>query len=511
MEFNYRYINGKSPLYFTVVNVGNMREFLLELSAHAQMMWDYDSYDTDRFVEEYSERYFGKEHAAAIAQLYKDFYDAYWQPKPTEFEGMERQFLFQDLRYARVFDHVLDNPFYQDGIPDLNPLHEIGYERMPGRTFRLDFQHNDAENQVDTILNGMQKTIPRFESVAERSSEMMSLLDDDKKVFFNDNLRVFSYYMTHLSKTLYHFMYAYKHQADNDVLIKNLDLAYSEAVRAEQYLHEAQHGVFSTWYADADPLDRTFQIDALQESILRLKQEAIERLPSAVYAWDDLDVETRETGERRQVFKGSTDAFEYLQVHASTVEPGTAVHAAHTHDDREELIIIKEGIMEFSLNGESSILPAGSVALALPGDPHGLRNAGDIPATYYIIRWRTKEPGGTANSEAASVTANWDELEFKETSKGGRRSIMRIPTSMLAEFEIHTTMLNEGMKSHDQHTHVEDEIIIVRYGQVEEMIDGKPHEAGPGSVIFLESDLPHGIRNIGEGPCEYYAFKWKLR
>jgi len=30
MEFNYRYINNKSPLYFSVVNVGNMREFLLD-------------------------------------------------------------------------------------------------------------------------------------------------------------------------------------------------------------------------------------------------------------------------------------------------------------------------------------------------------------------------------------------------------------------------------------------------------------------------------------------------
>jgi (S)-ureidoglycine aminohydrolase len=99
---------------------------------------------------------------------------------------------------------------------------------------------------------------------------------------------------------------------------------------------------------------------------------------------------------------------------------------------------------------------------------------------------------------------------MKEISKGGRRSIMRVPTSMLAEFEIHTTMLNEGMKSHDQHTHTEDEIIIVRYGQVEELIDGQAHQAGPGSVIFLESDLPHGIRNIGESPCEYYALKWKL-
>ena len=60
MEFNYRYVNKKSPLYFSVVNMGNMREFLLEISAHAAMLWDYDSYDTDRFMEAYCAQYFGE-------------------------------------------------------------------------------------------------------------------------------------------------------------------------------------------------------------------------------------------------------------------------------------------------------------------------------------------------------------------------------------------------------------------------------------------------------------------
>jgi len=231
---------------------------------------------------------------------------------------------------------------------------------------------------------------------------------------------------------------------------------------------------------------------------------------SAVYAWDGPEVEQTSTGERRRFFKGSTGGFEYIEVHASTVAPGKGMHGAHTHDDREELIIVKEGTVEQTINGESRILPPGSVTLALPGDSHGISNAGDTPATYYIIRWRTKEPNGAPDPAATSLSANWDELEFRETSKGGRRSIMRVPTSMLAEFEIHTTMLNEGMKSHDPHVHIEDEIIIIRSGQVEEMIDGKPYLAGPGSVIFLEANGSHGIRNIGEGPCEYYAFKWRL-
>jgi (S)-ureidoglycine aminohydrolase len=234
------------------------------------------------------------------------------------------------------------------------------------------------------------------------------------------------------------------------------------------------------------------------------------QLESAVHAWNDLEIEKTKTGERRPVFKGSTEAFEYLQVHVSTVEPGTAVHAAHTHDDREELIIVKEGTVEQSINGESRILSPGSVTLALPGDAHGIRNAGDVPATYYIIRWRTREPRKQGDPNAVSQSVDWKDLEVKKISKGARRSIMRVPTTMLAEFEIHTTMLNPGMKSHDQHVHGEAEIILLRYGQVEEMIDGVPHRADPGDVIFLKADQPHGIRNTGEGPCEYYAFKWKI-
>jgi len=277
MEFNYRYINNKSPLFFSVVNVGNMREFLLELSANAKMLWDYNSYNTDDFMIDYCTRYFGAEHAKQVARLYKDYYNAYWQPKKTEFKGMKRQFLFQDLRYARAFDHI-NQKFYSTGDTiNMNPLHKIGYERVPGRTFRIDFDYNHSTNQVDAILYGMKKTIPKFESVADRCSKMMPRLDSDKQTFFNDNLRLYSYYMTYISKTLYHYVLAYKNQKDKDALVKNLDLAYKDAATAKKYLYEGQHGIFSTWYSKAEPLTRTFQIDSLMNKIRLLKKEAIDK------------------------------------------------------------------------------------------------------------------------------------------------------------------------------------------------------------------------------------------
>ncbi len=276
MEFNYRYINNKSPLYFSVVNVGNMREFLLELSANAKLLWDYDSYSTDAFMLEYCSRYFGNNHSLAVAQLYKDFYDAYWLPKETEFEGMERQFLFQDLRYARAFDHIYGEFFPSDGEINMNPLHKIGYESVPGRTFRIDLEHNHSSNQVDALLYGMKQTIPKFESVAARCSEMMLQLDPRYQTYFNDNLRLYAYYMTHISKALYHYVLAYKNQNHKDLLIRSLDLAHFEATRAQQYLFEGQHGLFSTWYSNADPLSRTFQIDSLLNRIASLKETALQ-------------------------------------------------------------------------------------------------------------------------------------------------------------------------------------------------------------------------------------------
>ncbi len=276
MEFNFRFVNSKAPLYFSVVNVGNFREFVLELAANAKMLWDFDSYSTEQFMLDYCSQYFGKSHAVEIAGLYKEFYEAYWIPKKSEFEGLERQFIFQDLRYARAFDHTYSRFFEPE--TDMNPLHKIGYESIPGRTFRIDTAFNNATNQVDAILNGMQLTIPKFETVAARCSRMMLLLDEDRQVFFNDNLRIHCYYMTHLSKALYHYMYAYKYQKNTEILIRHLELAHMEAVRAQNYLFEAEHGVFSTWYTNAEDMSRTFQINELQEQILLLRDKALSLL-----------------------------------------------------------------------------------------------------------------------------------------------------------------------------------------------------------------------------------------
>jgi quercetin dioxygenase-like cupin family protein len=128
------------------------------------------------------------------------------------------------------------------------------------------------------------------------------------------------------------------------------------------------------------------------------QQSAAAPLTSRVYAWETLPAEKTASGERRAVFDGFTSTVDRLETHVTTVEPGKASHAAHKHAD-EELVYVREGVIEATINGVTQRATAGSVIFFASNDLHGMRNAGDIPASYFVLRWTSPgkdgpRPGG---------------------------------------------------------------------------------------------------------------------
>ncbi len=113
-------------------------------------------------------------------------------------------------------------------------------------------------------------------------------------------------------------------------------------------------------------------------------QDPVQR--SSVFDWNAIRSEPTETAARRRFFKSRTTTLEQLGIHVTTVNPGDASHASHRHPD-EELILVKEGTVEQVVNGLTYRLGPGSVTFIAPNDEHGIRNAGDTAASYYIIRW----------------------------------------------------------------------------------------------------------------------------
>ena len=123
-------------------------------------------------------------------------------------------------------------------------------------------------------------------------------------------------------------------------------------------------------------------------------------LASGVYAWESLPVEKTASGERRAIFDAATATVDRLETHITTLECGRAPHAAHRHPD-EELVFVREGVVEATINGVSRKAPAGSVIFFASNDLHGMRNAGERPRpATSCLRWTSPgkegpKPGGS--------------------------------------------------------------------------------------------------------------------
>lgn len=108
-----------------------------------------------------------------------------------------------------------------------------------------------------------------------------------------------------------------------------------------------------------------------------------------------------------------------------------------------------------------------------------------------------------------SAVFDWNTIPVTKTNVGSVRPFFKARTATLDELEVHVTTLNPGMASHPPHRHPNEELVIIREGTVEALVNGQWKRVGPGSVIFNASNQLHGLRNVGPGPATYHVINWK--
>lgn len=233
-------------------------------------------------------------------------------------------------------------------------------------------------------------------------------------------------------------------------------------------------------------------------------------ITSGVYDWNNLKAGKTHSGYERDILKGPTQTLESFEIKCITLHPGKESHTYVIDKGTDELIIIKDGSANISINSEKKNLGQGSIAVASQGDRVLIKSLPGGDLVYYSLRFNPKNVKNSVKSREKypAVLTDWNTVVFKPSANGGRRDLIKQKTSSLKELEIHTTTLNEGLPSHAAHKHPDEEIILVRFGTVEETINGKSYKLGPGSIIFLSNNDMHGISNAGNGKCEYYAIRW---
>jgi (S)-ureidoglycine aminohydrolase len=248
----------------------------------------------------------------------------------------------------------------------------------------------------------------------------------------------------------------------------------------------------------------TFTIATGQAPALKMKP-----IKSDVYAWKNLPVQKTQNAERRQILDGSGATLSNIEIHATTLNPGTVPQPGHTHDE-EVMVIIKEGSLKVRIQDKTQVLGPGSVAFAIPKEELAFENAGSGKVTYYILKFKSDSANLQRGVNAGgSFMMNWNDIVFKPHDKGGVRQYFNRPTATLKRFDIHVTTLNAGLKSHDPHTHKVEEIILMIDGNAEMQIADSFKKTSAGDLIFLESNVSHAIRNDDTKPCMYYAIQWE--
>jgi quercetin dioxygenase-like cupin family protein len=240
------------------------------------------------------------------------------------------------------------------------------------------------------------------------------------------------------------------------------------------------------------------------------------KLGSTVFKWEDFKFHSTNAGMQAPVANQPTTTLKTFESHITTLNPGNISHQPHRHP-QEELILLKEGTLDVSINGKIQRVSAGSMFLFASNDLHNVKNVGDTSATYFVFNFTTAATEARRNQPAAAEAAvpgklpssvfDWDKLVVTPKPNGARREVVNSPTLTLGSLEVHVTTLNPGEVPHAPHRHPDEEWVIVKEGLMEVTINGVTQRAGPGAIFFYGSNDLHGMKNVGTTPATYHVMR----
>ena len=238
-------------------------------------------------------------------------------------------------------------------------------------------------------------------------------------------------------------------------------------------------------------------------------------LPTTSVDWDALPPKDTAVGQLRSVFDNPTRTLDKFEVHITTLKPGMASHPPHRHA-WEEMLLMKEGEVEVSLNGKKQHAGPGSLIFYASNDAHNATNVGTTPATYYVLNFVPASVHTASDKSAAeqavpgklkSSIFDCDALATTPTPTGARVVVVNSPTLTFNQLESHITTLNPGQHTAPDMVDPGDEFVVIKSGTVEVTVNGVATRMNAGSFAYWAPNDKRGLRNLGATPASYQVIR----
>lgn len=70
---------------------------------------------------------------------------------------------------------------------------------------------------------------------------------------------------------------------------------------------------------------------------------------------------------------------------------------------------------------------------------------------------------------------------------------------------LHISSLPAGEMPHPPHHHRHEELMLIQSGRLQFTIAGQTSTVGPGSVVYINSNEEHGLKNVGDAAAQYFV------
>jgi heat shock protein HslJ/quercetin dioxygenase-like cupin family protein len=158
------------------------------------------------------------------------------------------------------------------------------------------------------------------------------------------------------------------------------------------------------------------------------------------------------------------------------------------------------------VSGRLQLFGQGDAMLAaFEARPGGATAGEEVPGSSPSPGTATSPPG----TPLVSRVFDWPSLTPVKIPNGERRQVLDGPTATVDLLHVHVTTLAAGKASGEPVRHLQEEVLIVKEGEVEVSLDGTTQKAGPGAILFFAAGAVTSLRNVGATPATYYVIYYK--